>query len=137
MSREGVAFGDWLVPEAELSETFDTSGGPGGQHANRNRTAVTIRFDVGSSTALPDDLKARITSSLGASYVEATSSDSRSQWRNRALARQRLASILEDATKTQKQRRPTKRTRASNQRRLEEKQRRAEKKRRRRAPEDW
>ena len=25
-----------IIPAAELEETFDTSGGPGGQHANRN-----------------------------------------------------------------------------------------------------
>jgi ribosome-associated protein len=136
MSREGVAFGEWGIPETELEERFDTSGGPGGQHANKNETAVTLRLDL-RSTSLPDHVADRLIGKLGNPIVEVTASDSRSQWRNRALARQRLAEVLEEANKPRARRRRTKPTRASKQRRLEEKRHRSEIKRNRRSPEGW
>jgi ribosome-associated protein len=136
MSREGVAFGEWGIPETELEERFDTSGGPGGQHANKNETAVTLRLDL-RSTSLPDHVADRLIGKLGNPIVEVTASDSRSQWRNRALARQRLAEVLEEANKPRARRRRTKPTRASKQRRLEEKRHRSEIKRNRRSPKSW
>jgi ribosome-associated protein len=136
MSRDGITFAGWQIPESQLEETFDTAGGPGGQHANRNRTAVTIRFDVEGSD-LPDDLKRRLRSALGKPYAEATSSDSRSQWRNRALARQRLSAVLTEAARVEKKRKKTRPSFSSKQRRLEQKRRRSEKKRQRRAPDEW
>jgi ribosome-associated protein len=136
MSREGVAFGEWGIPETELEERFDTSGGPGGQHANKNETAVTLRLDL-RSTSLPDHVADRLIGKLGNPIVEVTAADSRSQWRNRALARQRLAEVLEEANKPRARRRRTKPTRASKQRRLEEKRHRSEIKRNRRSPEGW
>lgn len=136
MSKDGITFGSWQIPESQLEETFDTAGGPGGQHANRNRTAVRIRFDIEDSE-LPDDLKRRMSSALGQHYAEASSSDSRSQWRNRALARQRLTVILSDAAKVEKKRKNTRPTFGSKQKRLDEKRRRSETKRQRQAPDDW
>jgi ribosome-associated protein len=136
MSREGVAFGEWGIPETELEERFDTSGGPGGQHANKNETAVTLRLDL-RSTSLPDHVADRLIGKLGNPIVEVTAADSRSQWRNRALARRRLAEVLEEANKPTARRRRTKPTRASKQRRLEEKRHRSEIKRNRRSPEGW
>ena len=136
MSREGVAFGEWGIPETELEERFDTSGGPGGQHANKNETAVTLRLDL-RSTSLPDHVADRLIGKLGNPIVEVTAADSRSQWRNRALARRRLAEVLEEANKPRARRRRTKPTRASKQRRLEEKRHRSEIKRNRRSPEGW
>lgn len=136
MSRDGITFGDWVIPDSELEETFDTSGGPGGQHANRNRTAVTIRFDIASST-LPEAVRHRLTSKLGRSVVEATASDSRSQWRNRALARQRIAEVLEQANRVSKPRRATRPSRAAKEKRLEAKRRRSEVKRQRGDTGEW
>ena len=136
MSRDGVAFGEWGIPETELEERFDTSGGPGGQHANKNETAVTLRLDL-RSTSLPDHVADRLIGKLGNPIVEVTAADSRSQWRNRTVARQRLAEVLEEANKPRARRRRTKPTRASKQRRLEEKRHRSEIKRNRRSPEGW
>jgi len=136
MSRDGVAFGEWRIPESELEERFDTSGGPGGQHANKNETAVTLRVDL-RATSLPDSLTDRLINKLGQPVVEVTAADSRSQWRNRALARKRLAGVLEEANKPRVRRRPTKPTRASKKRRLAEKHRRSEIKKNRRSPDGW
>lgn len=63
------------VLESELKEIFARSGGPGGQHVNKVSTAVTLRH-------LP-------------SGVQVTVQDSRSQARNRVLARERILDAIE------------------------------------------
>lgn len=136
MSRDGVAFGEWRIPEAELEERFDTSGGPGGQHANKNETAVTLRVDL-RATSLPEVVTRRLIGKLGDAIVEVNAADSRSQWRNRALARQRMAEVLEEANRPTARRRRTKPTRASKTRRLDEKRRRSEIKKNRQSPDGW
>jgi ribosome-associated protein len=132
---DGLKVGRFTVPEAEIQETFTTSGGPGGQHANRSETAVELRFDLAGSDAFPPTEKGVMLDRLGA-VVVVTASESRSQWRNRSAARRRLVARLEQALRTSKQRRPTKPTRAARQNRLESKRRQSEKKRLRQKP-DW
>jgi protein subunit release factor B len=63
------------IRESDLEETFAHSSGPGGQNVNKVATAVTLRH-------LP-------------SRISVTVQDSRSQARNRKLARQRLIAALE------------------------------------------
>ena len=132
MTRDGISVGRWLIPESELEERFDTPGGPGGQHANRNATAVTIRFNVKKSS-LPDEAKHKLIRLLGTN-IEATSSESRSQWRNRALARQRLEEKLAAALVDPPARRRTRPSRRSREKRLAAKRAKSEKKARRRPP---
>lgn len=132
---EGLRVGRFSIPESEIEETFTTSGGPGGQHANRSNTAVELRFDLSATTALPPQEKDRAVSRLGP-VVTVSVSESRSQWRNRALARTRLTERLEEALRPPRRRRPTKPSRSARQKRLESKRRQSEKKRLRRNPED-
>ncbi|HSJ83024.1 MAG TPA: alternative ribosome rescue aminoacyl-tRNA hydrolase ArfB [Acidimicrobiia bacterium] len=129
---EGITVGPWLIPESEIEERFETSGGPGGQHANRSETAVTLRFQVDASS-LPDDVRDRLSRRLGP-RVEVTASDTRSQWRNREIARDRLTEMLERGLVEPKQRRKTKPTRRARERRLAAKKARSELKRSRRPP---
>jgi len=129
---EGITVGPWLIPESEIEERFETSGGPGGQHANRSETAVTLRFQVDASS-LPDDVRDTLSRRLGP-RVEVTASDTRSQWRNREIARDRLTEMLEQALVEPKQRRKTKPTRRARERRLSAKKARSELKRSRRRP---
>jgi protein subunit release factor B len=63
------------LPESELEETFARSSGPGGQNVNKVATAVTLRHRP--------------------SGLSVTVQDSRSQMRNRQLARERLLEAIE------------------------------------------
>ncbi len=130
---DDLVVGGHTIPGDELEEIFETSGGPGGQHANRSATAVRLRFDV-SASSLPDDVRTKLTQRLGPT-VEVTVTDSRSQFRNRAIARRRLRERLEKALVDPPTRRPTRPTRSSKQQRLEDKRARSETKRLRRRPE--
>ena len=133
MTTRGIAVGSWLIPESEIDERFDTSGGPGGQHANKSETAVSLRLDIAASS-LPDEIKARLQRRLG-DVVEVTASDTRSQWRNREIARERLTERIERAMIQPKQRRKTKPSPQSKERRLTEKRSRSQIKKGRRPPE--
>ena len=132
MIGEGITVGPWSIPESELDERFETSGGPGGQHANRAETSVTLRFAVGLSS-LPDEIRERLSRRLGP-IVEVTASDTRSQWRNREIARERLVDLLEKGLVERKPRKKTKPSRQARERRLAEKKARAELKKSRRSP---
>ena len=63
-SMDELIVGGHTIPDSELEETFETSGGPGGQHANRNATAVRLRFRILESS-LPEDVRARLADKLG------------------------------------------------------------------------
>ena len=116
----------WVIPAEELEWSFGPSGGPGGQHANRAHTRVELRFDLAVSRAFPDEVKRRIEKRLGTTVVSVSVDDTRSQWRNRTIARRRLASRLAEHSRPPRLRKPPRR---------EEKRRRSEKKRLRRRPE--
>jgi ribosome-associated protein len=134
MATDDLVVGRGLtIPAAEIDERFSTSGGPGGQHANRSRTRVELRFDIAASTVLSDRQRERLSDRFGAD-VKVVVDDERSQLRNRALARERLAGRLRAALAPQRTRRPTRPTRASKTRRLESKKQRGEVKRARRRP---
>jgi len=135
-SRKDLRVGErWVVPADELHWSFGPSGGPGGQHANRAHTRVELRFDLGRSTAFPDDVKSRMEARLGRDVVTVTVDETRSQWQNRTIARRRLAELLEEAARRPRVRKTTRPTRASRRRRREQKRRRSELKRLRRRPE--
>lgn len=120
------------IPAADLHESFTTSGGPGGQHANRSETAVTLSVDLDTCGGLADAQRRRAQERLGSGPVSVTVAESRSQWRNRQLARRRLKEVLVEALKPPPpRRRRTKPSGAAKRRRLEEKRRRGEIKRRR------
>lgn len=131
--------GDVVIPEAELSESFARSGGPGGQHVNTSATKVELRFDVERSSALSDAQKQRVREQLGSRLTQAgvlvlAASEHRSQARNREAVRARLARLLSDALTPPRPRRPTRKPRRAEQRRLEQKKRRGERKRLRQRP---
>jgi len=82
--------------EDDIEELFSRSSGPGGQHVNKVSTAVTLRH-------IPTGLTV-------------TASETRSQARNRALARERLAEKLAAAHELKKQTRLADASRARRQR---------------------
>jgi ribosome-associated protein len=123
------------IDSDELEWRFTTSGGPGGQHANRSATRAEVRFAVESSASLTAAQRTLLTAKLGPMVVGAADEE-RSQWRNRALAQQRLVTKLARALYRPPFRRPTKPSRSAVERRLTDKKRRAATKRTRRSGHD-
>ena len=126
------------IPAGEFRQEFVTSGGPGGQHANRSATAVALTWSFSTSSALSPAQQARLAERLGErgrhGSIRVVADRSRSQWRNRSRARSQLAAIVRDALRTDPDRRPTTPSAASRQRRLSSKRHRGETKRLRRRP---
>jgi ribosome-associated protein len=73
------------------------SGGPGGQHANTSDTAVTVTIDV-DRAGLGETIHDRVLAAAGAT-ITASSSGSRSQFRNRATAWAAVLERLDEAAK--------------------------------------
>jgi ribosome-associated protein len=121
------------IPLDEVEWRATTSGGPGGQHANRTNSRVEVWFDVLASPSLGPRQRARLFERIGP-VVRASAGEDRSQARNRQVALDRLADRLAEGLRTERVRRPTAPTRGSKERRLAEKRSRGETKRARGRP---
>lgn len=129
------------IPADELTWRFSRSPGPGGQSVNTSDTRVELSYDLAGSAALPELLKQRALATLGGrltnGVLTVTSSEHRSQLRNREATAARMAELLTSATAPPAPpRRATKPTRSSVERRLDAKQRRAKTKKLRRSSGD-
>ena len=125
------------IEEREIQEEFIRSSGPGGQNVNKVATAVQLRFDVGNSSSLPDDVRERLIRLAGRRVTEGgvliiDARRFRTQERNRQDAMDRLLQLIRKATEKPKPRRKTRPTVASKMRRLETKRTRGKTKRMRR-----
>ena len=127
-----------VVPTGELIERFSHASGPGGQGVNTADSRVQLSLDLATTTALNDKQRERALSVLGdrltGTILTITAAEHRSQRRNRAAARERLAQVLRAALTPPVPRCATKPTRGAKLRRLAEKKRRSEVKARRRRP---
>ncbi len=128
------------IPLAELEFRFSTSSGPGGQHANRSATRVTLSFDVAGSPSLPEDARERLLYRLASrlskeGVLQLDVQESRSQVQNRETAVLRLQTILANALQQPKKRRRTRPSRAAIEKRLAAKKRHSQKKQDRR--QEW
>ena len=90
-----------VVPAGELVERFSHASGPGGQGVNTADSRVQLSLDLGATSALTDRQRERALRELGdrltGSVLTVTASENRSQRRNRAAARERLAHVLRSA----------------------------------------
>lgn len=115
-----------VIEEWELSEQFIQAQGPGGQNVNKVETAVQLRFEAERSPNLSDQVKRRLRRLAGRRWtsdgaVVIQSQETRSQSRNRAIARERLAELIRNALVAPKRRIATRPTLASKKRRLKAK----------------
>jgi ribosome-associated protein len=123
------------IPADEIELRVTTSGGPGGQHANRSLTRVVASFRVEDSTTLSDADKHRVVDSLG-TVVRSSASRFRSQGQNRSAALTQLAEKLAVALAPRTPRRATKPTKSAKVRRVDDKKARGRLKVQRRRPDD-
>ena len=115
---ETLHIADW-----ELSESFIRSSGPGGQNVNKVSTAVELRFEAERSPHLSQAVKARLKRLAGRRWTNEGTlvlqvEDTRSQARNRDIARERLTGLIRQALVAPKRRIATKPTYGSEKRRL-------------------
>ena len=118
-----------IIHDWELSESFTRSSGPGGQNVNKVSTAVELRFEAERSPNLPPAVKTRLKKLAGRRWTQDGAliirvEDTRSQARNREIARERLASLIERALSAPKRRVATRPTLSSQRRRVDAKNRR-------------
>jgi ribosome-associated protein len=133
--------GPLVLPARELHWRFSRSSGPGGQGVNTADSRVELSFDLAGSPSLPQHLRERALRQLRGRLVDGVltvvAAEHRSQLRNRAAARERLAAALRAALAPDPPaRRPTRPTAGSKRRRLDAKARRSAVKRLRGRPTD-
>jgi ribosome-associated protein len=133
--------GSLALPERELRWRFSRASGPGGQGVNTTDSRVELSFDLANSPSVPEPLRARaqqrLAGRLADGVLTVVAAEHRSQLRNRAAARERLAAALRAAMAPDPPpRRPTRPSARARRRRLDAKTRRGQIKRLRGRPDD-
>ena len=119
------------IEEWELTEQFVRASGPGGQNVNKTSSAVELRFEAERSPHLSGPVKARLRRLAGSRWttdgqVLVRVDETRSQARNREIARERMAGLVARAFETPKKRVRTGVSANQKRKRLEAKRKRGE-----------
>jgi len=126
---------DRILDEVEFLTS--RSSGPGGQHANKTETRVTLQWSPLESALFNDKEKRLIHDRLKSRFtddgvLQISSQDTRSQAKNRKLAEHKFIAMIAESLVRPKKRVPSRRSRASIEKRLKNKKVRGELKKQRR-----
>ncbi len=121
------------LPADRYTWRATTSGGPGGQHANRTASRVEVVVTI-ADLPLTQQEVARIYERLasritGAGELTTSCADTRDQHRNRRIAVRRMEQLIAGALRTEKRRIPTRESMGARMRRRESKQHTSQRKR--------
>jgi ribosome-associated protein len=114
------------IDESEVEFDFFRADGPGGQNVNKVSSAVQLRFDVPTSSSLPDDAKARLIKQAGKRITQngiliISAHRYRTQEANRVDALRRFIVLVRQALEPPRLRKATRPSQAAREERLREK----------------
>lgn len=109
--------------EKQSSFQFVRSSGPGGQNVNKLNTKVVAKLNLNNLNTLNDEQKERVSKKIGnrinnENLIVIHVQDTRNREKNRQIAINRIAELIEEALIVPKKRKPTKPGRSVKEKRL-------------------
>jgi ribosome-associated protein len=122
-----------LIPWSELEFSAVRSSGAGGQNVNKTNSAVILRWNLRSSSVIPEEQKTKLLQILARQLtlegeILIRSERQRDQAANKKDCVEKLVQMLKVALTPRKKRQATKPTRSSKRKRLDTKRAHSEKK---------